>query len=192
MPLDFGKISQKASDVYRKVTGGGRPSILGGASGLEGPPVSAATGAAKNVGLLGKIPKGLKVAGGAGLFLGAVDLLLDPAAEVGAGVFDQVNPSRVDRRLERMISGQEKVDQFERMRAKRDRKVAELMQRNTMLLATQAPHLFNQLMAGRSLPRGATVIGGQPRTDLVEEVAMGMTQGRFAPPAEGELPFGGE
>lgn len=181
MPLDFGKISQKASDAYRKVTGGGGTPKL---------PLAARGGLP---GLAGKALKKVGTAGAVGLGIGAIDLLLDPAASFVEGLGDDLNyGGKVDRRLERMISGQERVDQFERMRAKRDRKVAELMQRNTMLLATQAPHLFNQLMAGRSLPRGATVIGGQPRTDLVEEVAMGMTQGRFAPPAEGQLHLGGE
>ena len=48
-----------------------------------------------------------------------------------------------------------------------------------MRLAAVDPHLYNEVMAGRSLPKDAVVFGGQPRTDLMEELAMGMAQGQF-------------
>jgi hypothetical protein len=63
------------------------------------------------------------------------------------------------------------------------------MTRATMQLAATDPHLYNEVMAGRSLPRDAVVFGGQPRTDLMEELSMGMAQGQFEqqPTAHDEL-----
>ena len=46
-------------------------------------------------------------------------------------------------------------------------------------LASVSPNLFNSIMAGRKVPQDAVVLGGNPRTDLLEEVAMGMAQGDF-------------
>mgnify|MGYP003110201762 CR=1 FL=1 len=54
--------------------------------------------------------------------------------------------------------------------------------RSAMRLAAIDPHLYNEVMAGRSLPKDAVVFGGQPRTDLMEELAMGMAQGQFEKP----------
>jgi len=61
--------------------------------------------------------------------------------------------------------------------------------RSAMRLAAIDPHLYNEVMAGRSLPKDAVVFGGQPRTDLMEELAMGMAQGQFdeQPTAHDEL-----
>ena len=61
--------------------------------------------------------------------------------------------------------------------------------RSAMRLASIDPHLYNEVMAGRSLPKDAVVFGGQPRTDLMEELAMGMAQGQFdeQPTAHDEL-----
>jgi hypothetical protein len=41
-------------------------------------------------------------------------------------------------------------------------------------LAAANPHLYNQIMAGRRLPQGAVILGGNPRTDLMEQIAGGM------------------
>ena len=46
-------------------------------------------------------------------------------------------------------------------------------------LAAVAPHLYNQIMAGRTLPQGAVVLGGSPRTDLLEQIAYGMATGKL-------------
>ena len=56
------------------------------------------------------------------------------------------------------------------------------MAQAAMRLAALDPHLYNEVMAGRSLPKDAVVFGGQPRTDLMEELAMGMAQGQFKEP----------
>ena len=56
------------------------------------------------------------------------------------------------------------------------------MARASMRLAASDPHLYNEVMAGRSLPKDAVVFGGQPRTDLMEELSMAMAQGQFQEP----------
>ena len=41
-------------------------------------------------------------------------------------------------------------------------------------LAAASPQTYNQVMAGRQLPQGAVVLGGQPRVDLMEDLAFRM------------------
>ena len=45
------------------------------------------------------------------------------------------------------------------------------VQRNMMAVQQASPHLYAQVMAGRRLPQGSVVLGGQPRQDLMEELA---------------------
>jgi len=63
-----------------------------------------------------------------------------------------------------------------RLKAQRD---AQTAAQNTALLFQTAPHVAAQIMAGRRLPKGAVVIGGTPRVDLMQEMAMQMGQGQF-------------
>lgn len=51
--------------------------------------------------------------------------------------------------------------------------------RHAASLAATSPHLYNQILAGRSLPQGAVVLGGTPRTDIMEQLAYGMASGQF-------------
>ena len=41
-------------------------------------------------------------------------------------------------------------------------------------LAAANPQLYNQIVAGRRLPQGAVILGGNPRTDLMEQIASSM------------------
>jgi hypothetical protein len=54
-----------------------------------------------------------------------------------------------------------------------------LRDENARRLAQFAPHLFNQVMAGRKLPRDAVVVGGQPRMDLLDELSQSMADGAW-------------
>jgi hypothetical protein len=56
------------------------------------------------------------------------------------------------------------------------------MAKAAMRLAALDPHMYNEVMAGRSLPKDAVVFGGQPRTDLMEELAASMAQEQFKEP----------
>jgi hypothetical protein len=66
--------------------------------------------------------------------------------------------------------------------AAKARRLQRLMAENTARLAAADPHTYYEVLAGRRLPTGAVVLGGRPRTDLMEQLAMGMSTGKFAPP----------
>ncbi len=51
--------------------------------------------------------------------------------------------------------------------------------RHAASLAATSPHLYNQILAGRILPQGAVVLGGTPRTDIMEQLAYGMATGQI-------------
>ena len=57
------------------------------------------------------------------------------------------------------------------------RKQAQL---NESILAHKAPNLYNKILAGRPLPAGAVVIGGEPRRELMQELANAMSAGAFS------------
>lgn len=50
---------------------------------------------------------------------------------------------------------------------------------NTVNLIRYAPEVANQVMAGRRLPKGAVMIGGRPRVDLMQQLAEQMSDGAF-------------
>ena len=58
------------------------------------------------------------------------------------------------------------------------------MAENASRLAALAPDVYNRVLAGRLLPKGAVVLGGQPRTDLMEELTGRMAQGEFRQPPD--------
>ena len=58
-------------------------------------------------------------------------------------------------------------------------KLRQDMLRSAARLSAANPQLYEQVLAGRRLPLGATVLGGQPRVDLLQELALGMAQGQF-------------
>ena len=55
------------------------------------------------------------------------------------------------------------------------------MARNVQVLASVDPDLYNQLVAGRRLPRGTTVIGGGQSSEALSQVALMMSRGAFSP-----------
>jgi len=59
--------------------------------------------------------------------------------------------------------------------------------RNAARLAAANPHLYGEVMAGRRLPQGAVVFGGEPRVDLMQQLATEMAMGEYpreVPPDE--------
>lgn len=61
------------------------------------------------------------------------------------------------------------------------RRLSNDTQANAQLLAKYNPQLFNELLAGATLPPGSVVIGGGKRTDLVTELALQMATGEHTP-----------
>lgn len=53
------------------------------------------------------------------------------------------------------------------------------IRQNLADIAQNSPALYNQVSAGRRLPRGAVVLGGQQRQDLLMELAHAMDRGAF-------------
>ena len=50
---------------------------------------------------------------------------------------------------------------------------------NLQRVAQADPAMYAQVMAGRRLPQGAVVLGGEQRTDLLQELGRAMAEGRF-------------
>ena len=105
--------------------------------------------------------------------------LVGGVRQTGSEMFSK--RSVTDRALDRMLEAQGQVRDYQRYRARKEQELQRLQAVNTQRLATLAPHLFNQIMAGRELPEDAVVIGGQPRTDILQEITRQMSQGAFTP-----------
>lgn len=80
----------------------------------------------------------------------------------------------------------ERIRMAQRLKAQRLQKaIADNMTR----LAAANPQLYNQLLAGRTLPEGAVLLGGGQRTDFLETVAYQMATGGFGTPTESADPI---
>ena len=51
--------------------------------------------------------------------------------------------------------------------------------RNLQRIQQQAPDLYMAVAAGRRLPTGAVVLGGAPRTDLLQDLGRSMSDGQY-------------
>lgn len=61
-------------------------------------------------------------------------------------------------------------------------RLQQLMVENSTRLAQRFPHRYNEMLAGRRLPQGAVVIGGNPRSDIIEDIAYAMATGAYSDP----------
>ena len=131
---------------------------------------------------------GLRTAPGS-TALNALGLLLMGASAMRKPVGDftddlGMNPWREEERG--ATRGMERSLVLEDMREQGRREELDRLTRvNTMRMMQMEPALAQTLMAGRRLPEGATVIGGQPRMDLLEQVSRQMAEGRFSTPPGG-------
>lgn len=82
--------------------------------------------------------------------------------------------------LDRMIRYDREIRTADRLRKIQQRKLKELTAANVQRLQTTMPHLAASILAGREIPEDGVVIGGQPRQDLLEQVAAQMAEGGFA------------
>lgn len=121
----------------------------------------AAAGAVKGMGVLGAVG-----AVDTALFLGQD--VIEPALE--GVVKDSLTRGVGDLRQEQVSN----LQQMMRMRRLRDAKAANLER-----LARMHPDVYNQIAAGRRLPKGSFVIGGSPDEEALDRVAMMMTQGQL-------------
>lgn len=106
----------------------------------------------------------LKFGFGADLAVGAT--LIGDAAFGGPSREDAIDSARRVRDYERMIKDQ--WDEAER-----------LVQENQRLLIQNMPHLAEEVMSGRRLPRGAVVFGRKRKVDELQVLAEAMAKGAF-------------
>lgn len=119
--------------------------------------------------------------GGGALFAGQ-----EIGAPIVQGVQDRFSHERLDAAIRH-----ESTNKLELLaeQAKMERLQASIAE-NMARLAHADPDLYNQVMAGRRLPRGARVFGGRPRTDLLQELGAMMATGSIQPePSADQLLF---
>jgi len=144
---------------------------------------AAARQKAKGVGpLISGVWKKLGTPKGA-LLTGLGGFALDYAPEMEEGLRGTFNAgSRWGDGLthtDEMLRLQGIVDEGQEVVRAREKRIKRLQRENMARVMQFAPDLAQSLMAGRELPLDAVVIGGQPRMDLMEQVARDMAMGRF-------------
>ena len=144
-------------------------------------------------GIGAKSAKLVKMGGRAGL-AGAALGALPIVGDVGLDFFDSAFEAATGRKPGQMPFGQfQKFQKELRAYAYADKMKAQRYMRtnaeNTAMLARYFPHQFQEIMAGRELPHGAVVIGGEPRADLMAEFANSMSEGAFQQPPSAEEGF---
>jgi hypothetical protein len=127
-------------------------------------------GAPRSVKAVTKAARKMPLTTGVTGLLGA-EVVGGPFLRAGLDPFTNTSGGRVRDEFELRRLGIAHQMKVERLR----RTMAENMAR----LASSSPHLYNQLLAGRRLPEDAEVIGGASSTDVLEEVAMAMSMGKF-------------
>lgn len=125
------------------------------------------------------LTKGSKRAGAINLGLMALPFAPGLVKGLGESVAGGFGAGEEERRQDTMMQMQGLADQYVVMRQRRAAEIQRLNGINQQLLQTYAPELYQQLLAGRSLPPEAVVIGGRPRHDLIQDVAAQMSAGQF-------------
>ena len=125
---------------------------------------------------------------GLGGLAGLAFLAAKPAYDILTQETDIFGPGgRTQRQAELAMQGSQAM-QSSNFRAQQmaslmeDARMQQSIQENLQRVAQNNPALYNQIAAGRRLPRGAVVLGGQPRQDLLMELARGMDSGAFQQP----------
>ena len=78
---------------------------------------------------------------------------------------------------QKMTEARRKEEDLQDMIRARDQRMRKLRMVNLQRVAATNPDVYNQVAAGRRLPRGAVMIGGRPRTDLLAELADALARG---------------
>lgn len=69
----------------------------------------------------------------------------------------------------------------ERMMKRSQEPLVGAIEQNKRTMATMDPTLMASLLAGEPLNPGEKIMGGTPRTDILDQIAMAMAQGQFTP-----------
>lgn len=158
----------------------GLPSMGGfGADDLKGIAGGAdeAAGLAGVASKAGRFGKALVRGGGA---LGLVGLLATAGGDsLVEGLGNLADPSRRATRAANEREQREQIRAAEQLMMMSQQRTQRLTEEAMILMATKAPHLFNESAAGRRLPRGATVVGGQPQMDILGQIAGRLASGEY-------------
>ena len=115
--------------------------------------------------------------------MGALPFAIPTILEAGEGLArDIVDPLAKaltgtgvgQKSLDETLRIQDESEQAMLMENLRQQQVEEMARVNEQRIMQVAPHLANQLLAGRRLPQGAAVFGTQQRTDIFREFARQM------------------
>jgi|688.fasta_scaffold341983_2 hypothetical protein len=98
-----------------------------------------------------------------------------------AGLASLLRPPTPRREMdEQVVVDAERKLQSERIaKLMEQARMEKAIQENTAILARSNPNLYTSVLAGRRVPAGSVVLGGRPRTDLMQELAASMGSGRF-------------
>lgn len=82
--------------------------------------------------------------------------------------------------LQDFMASQAEAEQRQLIRRAQSNSIQQGIDMNLMRLQQSAPDIFAAVAAGRKLPQGAVVIGGERRQDLLNELGRAMADGRFS------------
>jgi len=105
--------------------------------------------------------------------IGAYGLATEVVPPMVEGVYDDFTTGSTTEVIQQ-YKRQEKLDALQQGMMQRQQAVEQELAKQSARLAAANPHLYNQIIAGRRLPQGAVILGGNPRTDLMEQIASGM------------------
>lgn len=102
-------------------------------------------------------------------------------ALIGNYIASKFEESETENRLREEVQRRSRMAMLDALgRREYKQSVQQGIQDNLARLQMQAPDLYMRMAAGRILPQGAVVIGGVPRTDLLNELGMAMANGQFS------------
>ena len=161
--------------------------LLGRLAGIAGKGVARARGSSRAINVLSKgqqtrMLTNLPAMGAGGLFLmdamgtTPFEMVGGPIRGLKGAAYEEPGGVGVARRtakaeVESMVRGMYKQAELEELRKR--------MERAAVMIAAMQPQLYNEALAGRKLPKGARVFGGNPRVDLLQQLAMATAQGQF-------------
>lgn len=164
------KLGEIVKGISPSVTSGGKTSLVSPASGYRPPALQSLSRRYRGAALEAPVTT---VAGTA---LGAEFA----GQEIGQPLLDVFNgPGNITRQA---TAEDDLSWETMRQRAQMER-VQKLRAHNVARLASARPDLYTQIVAGQQLPDGAIPIGGEPRMDLVAQMAQMMSSGQFGRPA---------
>jgi|694.fasta_scaffold09312_6 hypothetical protein len=111
---------------------------------------------------------------------GKVALGLGAAGLVGGKVLGMYRDEMVLDAIRDIQGRQNEIALAASARQAQEQSYQSAINRNLDTVMRYAPDLYASVAAGRKLPQGGVVIGGEPRQDLLNELGRSMADGRFS------------